>query len=264
MKIGIVGAGKGGMAILDTLSNIKDIEVNCIVDRNADAPGVVRAKELGIRYISDLDKIPARDIDIIIEVTGSKSVADILRDRYGSECRIMDSEAARLLTILVEKAEETLTALNGQVRAINEADKRIAMEIKQIVDGISNMDDVSNVLSNATQASMNYIKETDQIVTYVNKIASQTKILGINASIESARAGETGKGFAVVAKEVSKLAEDSESFAGEINRILAKLSDEMKSVVSQIERLTELSEQQVGASGKVEDALEELKRIINN
>jgi methyl-accepting chemotaxis protein len=139
----------------------------------------------------------------------------------------------------------------------------LAETIKQIVDGINDMDDVSNVLSRATQASMSYIKETDQIVTYVNKIANQTKILGINASIESARAGEAGKGFAVVAKEVSKLAEDSENFAGEINRILGKISEEMKSVLGQIERLTQLSEHQVNASGRVQEALEELKRIIN-
>ena len=172
-------------------------------------------------------------------------------------------ETARLLTILVEKAEETLVALNEQVRAINEADKRIASEIKQIMDGISDMDDVSNVLSNAAQTSMNHINETDQIVTYVNKIANQTKILGINASIEAARAGEAGKGFAVVAREVSKLAEDSEHFAREINRILLKLSEEMNSVVKQIERLTKLSVHQVEASGKVEKAMEELRKIIS-
>lgn len=263
MKIAIVGAGKGGMTILNTLNNIMDIEISCIVDKNVDAPGVARAKELGISYFTDIGAIPSADVDIIIEVTGSKRVAEILRDKYGNECRIMNSETARLLTILVEKAEETLVALNEQVRAINEADKRIASEIKQIMDGISDMDDVSNVLSNAAQTSMNHINETDQIVTYVNKIANQTKILGINASIEAARAGEAGKGFAVVAREVSKLAEDSEHFAREINRILLKLSEEMNSVVKQIERLTKLSVHQVEASGKVEKAMEELRMIIS-
>jgi methyl-accepting chemotaxis protein len=67
----------------------------------------------------------------------------------------------------------------------------------------------------------------------------------------------------VVAREVSKLAEDSEHFAREINRILLKLSEEMNSVVKQIERLTKLSVHQVEASGKVEKAMEELRMIIS-
>ena len=34
MKIAIVGAGKSGMTILNTLNNIMDIEISCIVDKN--------------------------------------------------------------------------------------------------------------------------------------------------------------------------------------------------------------------------------------
>ena len=91
-----------------------------------------------------------------------------------------------------------------------------------------------------------------------NDISKQTKILGINASIESARAGEHGKGFSVVAMEVQKLANNSGEFAKDINLILAELSKEIANINNEIKNINKQSDIQITASKKANIAINKL------
>ena len=63
-------------------------------------------------------------------------------------------------------------------------------------------------------------REIVQVVTLVEAVAHQTKLLALNASVEAARAGPAGKGFAVVAQEVRGLALRSEGAARRIREIV--------------------------------------------
>ncbi|WP_438823697.1 methyl-accepting chemotaxis protein [Bacillus sp. JJ1764] len=80
------------------------------------------------------------------------------------------------------------------------------------------------------------MEEINTIIDAITKITEQTNLLSLNASIESARAGEHGRGFAVVANEVRKLAEQSKASADEIKRIVDSIKGVVKQAVEAMDR----------------------------
>ena len=62
--------------------------------------------------------------------------------------------------------------------------------------------------------------EVGDLLAAIRSIATQTKILSINATIEAARAGDAGRGFGVVANEVKALSDRTGVTADEIRQKL--------------------------------------------
>jgi aerotaxis receptor len=104
-------------------------------------------------------------------------------------------------------------------------------------------------------------KAIRKITETIAAISEKTNLLSLNASIESARAGDAGKGFAVVAGEVGLLAEQSKKSAKEISVFINELTSKILQTVTDIEE--GLSEVELGSS-EFETVQTEMEKILTN
>ena len=115
------------------------------------------------------------------------------------------------ITKVEAEADKTLDQVNGG--------RNTVMETYEI---LKELDNTFKVTQETNENLLESSKSIQKIVEYIKNISEQTNLLSLNASIEAARAGEHGKGFAIVAGEVGKLANETDSFIGEIEQIVKK------------------------------------------
>lgn len=101
------------------------------------------------------------------------------------------------------------------------------------------------------------INEITSISDAISGIASQTNLLSLNASIESARAGEAGRGFAVVAEEIRSLSDETSDEIGKISNLTTRL-------LQAVDMLTkETTATMDKMSSDIEIAYEKLDQLAN-
>ena len=159
----------------------------------------------------------------------------------------------------VSQAEDIETATN-EIMTMGEQITQIVNNIADLTKTSKNMEEaesasqdtmieLSDAVQRTTDAVARIAKQIETTNESVDKIgnaasliadiASQTSLLSLNASIESARAGEAGKGFAVVASEIQKLSSQSDSTASKIQEIITDLQNDSKETL-EVMRSTEV------------------------
>lgn len=143
--------------------------------------------------------------------------------------------------------------------------------VEKLDDKASNISAMNEQVMNTINEFVKNAIEVRGITDKINGISSQTNLLSLNASIESARAGEAGRGFAVVADEIRNLADETKMLTAEINGIVETLENNasgtketVSKVVASIEDEKVLIDDSMGTYVKMEDMFKQLYESVTD
>lgn len=166
----IVGAGKGGTAILKILKESEVLSVKAVVDRNSDAPGMAVARKDGIQTGTDWRGLLSENIDIIIEVTGDESVFRDLRQAKNNKTVLIPGSVAYLIAKLIEEKEELIQKHQNESYMhdliFNSTDDGMV-----VIDGEGTI-----ILFNSRAEEMMEIKKEDALGKYVSSIIPTSRL----------------------------------------------------------------------------------------
>jgi signal transduction histidine kinase/ActR/RegA family two-component response regulator len=100
--VGLVGAGRGGTALLELLATAPTVYVVAVADPNAEAPGLAWARARGIPVRGSHQDIFACDPQIVIELTGRAEVLQELLHTKPIDVEVVGARSARFFWHMLE------------------------------------------------------------------------------------------------------------------------------------------------------------------
>lgn len=236
-------------------------------------------------YLTDLDQIVHRqpseefdmpefpmnykllDDDIAKKVIRTKqpAFAEINSVRYSEPLAIVNyplfdeentDEVVATLGIITPK--KTAAQLREIAKNLESGLAGISAAIQQLAASATQIYSNEQVQHASIQEIKSHSEEINVVSGFIKKIAEETNMLGLNASIEAARAGNAGRGFGVVAEEIRKLSDQSKGTIPELKKITDNIQDKMNLASDNSDRSLQSSQEQAAATEEITASIEEI------
>lgn len=156
---------------------------------------------------------------------------------------------------------ESIIKLRQSSQKISATSQELAATTEELAATATQLADQFVTVKDAGSKVLEQAEKSDEILRFINDVASNSNLLGLNAAIEAARAGEHGRGFAVVAEEIRKMAVNSSESVQKIKVIVQGIADQTKLMLDNLEATSTLSERQAAATQQISASAQGLSSI---
>ncbi len=180
-------------------------------------------------------------IQVVASVTRIAASARQLEDSVAHQATATPqvSASARQISATARQLAETVDAVASVASstAARAAEGRGALS--QMDGSVRRIASSSSSVSQRLTAISDRAHAISSLVTTINRVADQTNLLSLNASIEAEKAGEQGRGFVVVAREIRRLADQTAVATLDIERTVREVLSAVSSGVLEMERFVD-------------------------
>lgn len=178
----------------------------------------------------DNAKLSTKINDSVIEVSANmeecSATSENVSENLDRTARDVESLAGKVGDVEVFVTKANQKALESSEYAIAQREK-----------AIERIDEIKGNMTDALDKA-GAVREISNIAEQIQSIATQTRLLSLNAQLEAARAGEAGKGFSVVATEVEALSDKISEAVKEIDSINENVLCAMDNLTEHVEGVT--------------------------
>lgn len=168
----------------------------------------------------------------------ARAIGDSQRSVEQAERNMRQAESAiRMLTSTAESTATSMSEMAASIAAVEDGTELASQRAREsalaaeagVNVGRETVRAIHGIQENteATVASVRFLSERvqsiDQILSVIDDVANQTKLLALNASIIAAQAGEHGAGFLVVAEQIKALSAKTAGSTQEIASVIAEV-----------------------------------------
>lgn len=201
----------------------------------------VIGNELGDRIEALIGQLQKAGVQLTITTT---EIAAAAKHQEGTVCQ----QEATVKQILITAGEISSTAKEfaktmNDVSSSSERTSELASSGKQ---GLAQMENTIRLMVDASRNIASKLAVLNEkagtitgVITTITKIADQTNMLSLNASIEAEKAGEHGKSFAVIAREIRRLADKTANSTLDIEKMVSEMISAVTEGVVSVDKFSE-------------------------
>ncbi|QDQ00400.1 chemotaxis protein [Lysinibacillus fusiformis] len=151
--------------------------------------------------------------------------------------------------------------IDNYIRSMNDIIHNLQDKVHTIASHSEELAATSKEVNKQAQFALEDAEKTNGVTDLIKSISRQTNLLGLNASIEAARAGQHGAGFNIVAQEVRKLSLETTTATDSIESSLRNINNNLENLKQNMGQINSATNEQTQLVHDFSEIIKELNTL---